>query len=252
MRKLIFLWTFLFTAAIVQAGTPAERRGAVCFTFDDYFGNNWLKADALFKKYNAHATFFIVREITAEKAQVMKKLQAAGHTVGLHTATHRNATPLPQNWNMEKYIKDQVLPQLEACKKFGIEVRSFAYPNNRRTVESDEALFKYFDYLRAGWGKSKQPLYTPLAALSDKMVLGGGGIGEFYKTDSDNLKKLLDEAHRKDALIVFFSHNITPKAKKIHMPTELLEELLEYAAKIGINIVGFEELPALKRSRLTN
>ena len=93
---------------------------------------------------------------------------------------------------------------------------------------------------------------TPLAALSDKMVLGGGGIGEFYKTDSDNLKKLLDEAHRKDALIVFFSHNITPKAKKIHMPTELLEELLEYAAKIGINIVGFEELPALKKSRLTN
>ena len=249
MKKFIILWAVLFSTAITLAADPAERLGAVCFTFDDYHGNNWLKADALFKKYNAHATFLIAREITAEKAQVMKKLQAAGHTVGLHTATHRNADPLPKNRDMEKYIADQVLPQLEACKKFGIEVRSFAYPNNRRTAESDQALFKYFDYLRAGWGKSKQPIYTPLAELSDKMVLGGGGIGEYYKTDPENLKKLLDEAHKKDALIVFFSHNIAPGAKKIHMPTELLEELLEYAAKIGINVVGFEELPALKNAR---
>ena len=249
MRILIGLLTALLTFATLFAANPAARRGAVCFTFDDYFGDNWLKADAIFKKYDAHATFLIVREITAEKAQIMKKLQAAGHTVGLHTATHRNAAPLSPNWSMERYIADQVLPQLEACKKFGIKVRSFAYPNNRRTAESDQALFKYFDYLRAGWGKSKQPIYTPLAELSDKMVLGGGGIGEYYKTDPENLKKLLDEAHKKDALIVFFSHNIAPGAKKVHMPSELLEELLEYAAKIGMNIVGFEELPALKNAR---
>lgn len=237
------------TVTSTDASDNRNRQGAVCFTFDDYSGINWIKADAIFKKYDAHATFLIVRNITADKAKVMKKLQAAGHSVGLHTVKHRNANPLPRGWNMEQYIADQVLPQLEECKKYGIKVRSFAYPNNRRTEKTDQALFKYFDYLRAGWGKSKQPIYTPLAKLPDKMVLAGGGIGEYYKSDISKLKKLLDEAHKRDALIVFFSHDITPKAKHIHMPSELLEELLKYARKLNMNIVGAEELPALKNLR---
>ena len=74
-------------------GCVTEQRGAVCFTFDDYHGESWLKAAPLFKKYDAHATFFIVGEITPEKAEVMKKLRDAGHTVGLHTLHHRDAIP---------------------------------------------------------------------------------------------------------------------------------------------------------------
>ena len=177
MKRFLSAILAAFTVGTVSADS-SQRRGAVCFTFDDYGGQNWIKADKIFKKYDAHATFFVVREITAEKAEVMKTLQAAGHTVGLHTMKHRNANPLPRGWNMEQYIKDQVLPQLEACEKFDIKVRSFAYPNNRRTEKTDQALYKYFDYLRAGWGKSKQPVYTPLAELPEKMVLGGGGIGD--------------------------------------------------------------------------
>ena len=248
MKKFLSALLGVFAAGTVSADN-SQRRGAVCFTFDDYGGMDWVKADKIFKKYDAHATFFIFREITAEKAEVMKTLQAAGHTVGLHTMKHCNANPLPRGWNMEQYIKDQVLPQLEACKKYGIKVRSFAYPNNRRTEQTDQALYKYFDYLRAGWGKSKQPIYTPLTELPEKMVLGGGGIGEYYKSDINKLKALLTEAHRRDALIVFFSHNITPKAKSIHMPTELLEALLKHARSLDMNIVGAEELQDLKKNR---
>ena len=248
MKKFLSALLAVFAAGTVSAEN-SQRRGAVCFTFDDYGGMNWVKADKIFKKYDAHATFFIVREITAEKAEVMKTLQAAGHTVGLHTMKHHNANPLPRGWNMDQYIADQVLPQLEACKKYGIKVRSFAYPNNRRTEKTDQALYKYFDYLRAGWGKSKQPIYTPIAELPEKMVLGGGGIGEYYKSDVNKLKALLDEAHKRDALIVFFSHNITPKAPSIHMPTELLEALLKHARMLNMDIIGAEELSALKKNR---
>ncbi len=250
MKKFISVLLAVFAAGTAGiAADAAPRRGAVCFTFDDYSGPNWVKADAIFKKYDAHATFLVVREITAPKAEVMKTLQAAGHTVGLHTMKHRNANPLPQGWNIEQYIADQVLPQLEACKKYGIKVRSFAYPNNRRTEQTDQALFKYFDYLRAGWGKSKKPIYTPIAEIPEKAVMGGGGIGAYYKSDVNKLKALLNEAHKRDALIVFFSHNIAPKAKSIHMPSELLEALLKHARELNMNIVGFEELPALKASR---
>lgn len=34
------------------AGAGGRPRGAVCFTFDDYHGGNWLNALPLFRKYN--------------------------------------------------------------------------------------------------------------------------------------------------------------------------------------------------------
>ena len=113
-------------------GEAARPRGAVCFTFDDYHGENWLKAVPLFRKYEAHATFFIVGEITQEKADVMKKLQEAGHTAGLHSLHHCDAVPFIHERSEEEYFRTEIKPQLDSCARYGLSIRSFAYPNNRR------------------------------------------------------------------------------------------------------------------------
>ena len=42
-------------ALFAVAASAAPQHGVLCLTFDDYYGKNWLKADALFKKYDAHA-----------------------------------------------------------------------------------------------------------------------------------------------------------------------------------------------------
>ena len=244
MKKLFIA----FTALLGLVSSAAPMRGAVCFTFDDYHGPNWLKADALFKKYNAHATFLVSGEITDAKAAVMKELQKRGHSVGLHTEHHRDATRFIQKYGEEWYFKNELKPQLDACKKHGLVVKNFAYPNNRRDERTDALLWKYFDYLRAGWGKAKKPLYFPANKIENKMVLGGGGIGTYYNTRVEDLKKQLDEAARTDSVIVFFSHNIAPGAVRIRMPTEVLEELLKHAQSINLRVVGFDELTKLNSS----
>ena len=227
----------------VKMSEQFKKRGILCLTFDDFSGENWLKADEIFKKYNAHATFFISGEITPEKAAVLKKLQDSGHSIGLHTVNHRDAAPLPENTTLEEYFKAQVLPQLESCEKYGLNIRGFAYPNNRRTPETDKVMFERFDYLRSGWYPSVDPIYYPVKEMTGKMVLRGGGIGEFYKTDPDVLKQRLSEAAANNCMIVFFSHNIYPHAPKIHMPTEWLEVILQHAQKLGMSISGINELP---------
>ena len=242
MKKFILLAAVLSTASLLAA----PKRGAVCFTFDDYHGKNWLKADAIFKKYNAHATFFVVKELTPEKIEVMKKLQAAGHSLGLHTMHHRDATFFTQSKGEKWYLDHEILPQLEVCKANGLVVRNFAYPNNRRNENTDKMLYKYFDYLRAGNGPAKKPIYYQFDSIRPKMVLGGGGIGVFYKSDAAELKSRLDKAAESNSLLVFFSHNIAPNAKHVHMPTELLEELLAHARKLGMEIIGFDQLKSLK------
>ena len=239
---------FILCAVVLSAVSlfAAPKRGAVCFTFDDYHGKNWLKADAVFKKYNAHATFFVVRTLTPEKIDVMKKLQAAGHSIGLHTMNHRNATNFVQSKGEKWYLENEILPQLETCKANGLVVRNFAYPNNRRDDDTDKMLYKYFDYLRAGNGPAKKPIYYPMDSIQPKMVLGGGGIGTFYNSEVGELKSRLDKAAESNSVIVFFSHNIAPRAKHINMPTELLEELLAHARKLGMEIIGFDQLKTLK------
>ena len=244
---------FLAVAASIcfLTGCASARRGAVCFTFDDYHGPNWLKAMPLFEKYDAHATFFVVGKITPEKAEVMKKLKAAGHTVGLHSLHHRDVIPFIHKHGEAKYIEEEIKPQLEACRKYGLEIRSFAYPNNRRDEAGDRMLSPYFDHFRAGRGPAKKTLYYPLKELPEKCYLGGTGIGTYYKTDLAVLKKELDHAAATGSLVVYFSHNIAPGARagRIGMPTEWLDELLAHARKLDLHIVGFDELNTLKSGR---
>ena len=244
------IFPLLGACACFLTGCVSEQRGAVCFTFDDYHGKNWLKAVPLFRKYDARATFFVVGKITPEKAEVMKKLKSAGHTVGLHSLHHRDAIPFIHKHGETRYIKEEIDPQLEACRKYGLEIRSFAYPNNRRDEASDRMLSPYFDHFRAGRGPAKKTLYYPLKKLPEKCYLGGTGIGTYYNSDLAVLKKELDRAAETGSLVVYFSHNIGPKGKigRIDMPVEWLEELLRHAKGLKLHIVGFDELNALKSS----
>lgn len=236
MKKLVLnLLCFLSCGMLCSC----RNNGAVCFTFDDFGGDNWVKADEIFKKYDAHATFLISGALTDKHIEVMKKLQEAGHTVGLHTVTHANAIP---DFEPQEYFDKQIKPQLDICKANGIEVRAFAYPNNRHNDEFDKFMFQHFDYLRAGVGPARKPIFIPMKDVHKKMVLPGTGIGQYYKSDIKQLKKLLDKAARTDSLIVFFSHNIYPEAPHVHMPTEYLVELLEHASKLNMKIVGAKEL----------
>jgi len=245
MKKVFLL---AVACVCVLTGCASTQRGAVCFTFDDYHGKNWLKALPLFQKYDAHATFFVVGKITPEKAEVMKKLKSAGHTVGLHSLHHRDAIPFIHKHGEARYIKEEIAPQLEACRKYGLKIRSFAYPNNRRDEASDRMLSPYFDHFRAGRGPAKKTLYYPLKELPQKCYLGGTGIGTYYKSDLAVLKKELDHAAATGSVVVYFSHNIAPgvQAGRIGMPTEWLEELLGHAKQLKLHIVGFDELNALK------
>ena len=68
MRKFFALLALLCMVAVAAAEDKSARRGALVLTFDDYGGENWVKADAVFKKYDAHATFLVSGEITEEKA----------------------------------------------------------------------------------------------------------------------------------------------------------------------------------------
>jgi len=229
----------------LRSGNPCNGTAwSGLFSFDDYHGENWLKAVPLFKKYDAHATFFVAGEITAEKAEVLKKLRDAGHTIGLHTLHHRDALPFIHEQGQEKYLAEEIVPQLNACREYGLTVRCFSYPNSRRDETSDQMLAPYFDHLRTGHGPTKKTLYYPLKTLPEQCLLDSTGIASFYNSDLSVLKNEIAHAAEMDSVLVFFSHDIGPadQISRIDMPVEWLEKLLAHAKKLHLRIIGFDEL----------
>ncbi len=74
---------------------PKPRSKAVAFSFDD--GPDLESTPKLLKvlaKYNAHATFFVVGNRVASRAQVVKDTVAAGHEIGNHSWSHANLSEL--------------------------------------------------------------------------------------------------------------------------------------------------------------
>ncbi len=219
------------------------RHGIVCFTFDDSQFPGWLDAMELFEKYNAHATFFVSGEVDGSALAAMRALKAAGHSVGLHSLHHADAPEYFENFGSQAYFENEVLPQLAACKEGGVELSSFAYPNNLRDDGTDGYLGKHFSRFRAGLtGAGENEIYVPLHRLPENRIMHGFGIGEYYHTVEQTLLDQLRHAAETNTCVTFFSHNIAPNAKSIHMPSSLLESALRECQSLGVIATGLDEL----------
>lgn len=218
--------------------------GTVCFSFDDRNFQGWLEHLPFFQRYGAHASFFVSGPIEQDTIVAMRALHAQGHTVGLHTLDHVDAPPFFETKGPDAYLKEQVLPQLNACRQAGLDIHSFSYPNNARTPETDRVMHTLFRRLRAGVGPNPLPAsrFIPYAEINSRTYWGGSGIGSYYGTELSNLLKLLETAARDRSLLVFFSHDIATEPSFIGTRTDWLEACLQKATQLQLNILGFDEL----------
>jgi len=240
---------------------PDEIKGALLLSFDDRNFADWLNAMPLFEKYGAHATFFVSGAIDDEAVRTMKTLSEAGHSVGLHGFKHANADEAVAVMGAELYYKEEIESQSEPCRVAYIPARTFAYPNSRRTDETDE-LFKKWGYarLRGGLkgvtpydpkGEKQEGLkpvhavdraFIPVAELKTRFRLDTVIAGEAYHTDIEDILKCVRRCAERNEAFVLTSHGIHPDAKHIHMKTEWLERILATAKDCGVPCLGLDEL----------
>jgi cellulose synthase/poly-beta-1,6-N-acetylglucosamine synthase-like glycosyltransferase/peptidoglycan/xylan/chitin deacetylase (PgdA/CDA1 family) len=78
----------------IDAVTPAEH--TVALTFDDGPDPEWTPRilDVL-AEHHVHATFFVVGTAAAEHPDLLRRILAEGHEIGMHTLTHADLTDAP-------------------------------------------------------------------------------------------------------------------------------------------------------------
>ena len=230
------------------------RHGIVCFTFDDARYKEWLPLIPMFEKYDARMTFFFDKEITSEAIDAMKELQRHHHAIGLHTLRHTDAPEVFAERGGDAYLAEEILPQLDACRKAALAIRNFAYPNNRSTPESDAFLsekcgFTRFrarmatPYEKGNWIADYDCAFYPLDKIADTHTLAGPGIGAYYGSTQENLDSALERAANENHMIVFFSHGISMTPGLVDVSTEMLERTLQKACALDMTIASFDDLP---------
>lgn len=99
MKKLIQAEAVLATQNSPQP-TVAPKNKVCYLTFDDGPSDRTLEILDILDKYNAKATFFVVG---SSKLQYLPKIAEKGHTIGLHSNTHKYATIYKST---DAYFKD--------------------------------------------------------------------------------------------------------------------------------------------------
>ena len=241
---------------------PFGSTGVLLLSFDDRNFEDWVRAIPIFEKYNAHATFFVSGEFTPDVVHSVKKLMAAGHSIGLHGQHHANVKKLVVEKGWEAYCAQELDVVMRQCDAAHIPVRNFAYPNGYRDEATDKLLLGRFDRVRGPITKGVRPydpkgekkaslkplvtderVFFPVAELPKRRVLDRVLIGEAYNTDIDDVAACIRRAGERKEVLVLASHGIHPNARKIHMKTEWLEKILATAQECGVSVLGFEEVP---------
>lgn len=165
-------------------------------TFDAGFenGNTPAILDAL-KKHNVSATFFVVGNFISENADLIKRMNEEGHTVGNHTFTHPDMSQISTKEAFEKELGDVEAVYEEIT---GEKMTKYYRPPQGKYSEANLQMAKDMGYKTffwslayVDWYQDKQP--TKEEAF-DKLLnrIHPGAIVLLHSTSSTNAE-ILDE-----------------------------------------------------------
>jgi peptidoglycan/xylan/chitin deacetylase (PgdA/CDA1 family) len=123
----------------------------LAFSFDGHNLTNWYSLRSLFDRYGAKVTFFIssFSALTLAEFHMLVDLANDGHDVEYHSTNHLDAEEFVASNGIDRYIAEEIDPDLEKMRALGFDPTTFAYPYGSRTSETDDALLQHFRLLRA-------------------------------------------------------------------------------------------------------
>lgn len=227
--------------------------GHLAITFDDRHIDSWIAARPLFDAADARVSFFIVEADLLDDAERsgIRTLLADGHSVGAHGARHRNADEAIAQDGAAAYLATEIDPSVESLRALGASVRTFAYPNSRRDDESDAVLLARFTHLRGGGPRTDDPASAAQAitpAASPVRVHPSRGIdtgrgAQQHPADTAVLSAMLRQLADDGGTLVLYAHDIAASSAANHLHPDRLRQVLTEATRLGLHLVGMDDLP---------
>ncbi len=225
-------------AAQNDAGTfrwPGEARAAVSLTFDDARPSQVDAGTALFDRFDAKATFYVVPAAVEQRTDGWRTLAAAGHEIGNHTLNH----PCTGNfvWARAKALEEYTLEKMrnemvEANRRIeellGVRPESFAYPCGQtfvgRGVDTRSYVPVVAQLFASGRGWLDEGPNDPVFA--DPAQITGM---EMDGKDFEAVRALIERAKESGSWLVLAGHEIGERGQQTTR-VDMLEKLLTFAS----------------------
>lgn len=241
---------FFFYSCSSTKNTNSNSKAGVVITFDDYFVNEWKEADAQLSIYNWKATFCVsdFEKLTETDISKLKELQNKGHEIAGHGFRHLNAKEFAKKNKKQQYLIVEIFPIIEAFKKEGITIKSFAYPFGAKTLTLDYELQKHFEIIR-GTAKGGKKVADNANFYNGTRLANGIGIDSNYEHFSLNyLIKVLNYAKKHNKIVVFYGHKPVGKAtNEYEVDLKTLEMICQFVVENELKFYTLQELNSLKK-----
>jgi peptidoglycan/xylan/chitin deacetylase (PgdA/CDA1 family) len=169
--------------AHVSGEFEPEAENVVYYTFDDGPSKNTVEILDILKEKNAKATFFVTGQGGEEYEEVLRRMVAEGHGIGLHTYSHDYRKIYS---SVENYLEDFNRIRMYVKEVTGLEPSIFRFPGGsaKSSYASEETMreirreMRRRGYLYYDWnvvsGDDKAQV-TPSQTLVENILKGAEG-----------------------------------------------------------------------------
>jgi peptidoglycan/xylan/chitin deacetylase (PgdA/CDA1 family) len=213
----------------------------VSFTFDDVPESAYVNAAPVLDEYGIRGTFYIAGGTCGtmdsfwrviERDQV-RDLYRRGHEIGCHTFSHCAVDQLDA-----RAIDEECQRNLDSIRELcpDIELTNFCYPFGCLSLRSKLQLQKRFDTCRG--------IYE--GVNSGIVDLGLLKVIELYDRTltRDKLHHVLRSARRRNGWIVFYVHDVAPRASHMGCSPGLLRTTIDEVRRQGLSCLSIAEAVA--------
>lgn len=241
--KLFFVLT---TCVLMLSCNTSKQQGAVVYSFDDQYIDEWYNQRDLFNQYNIKATFFINRpqNLTSDQLTKLRQLKADGHEIGCHGLNHRNVVDFIDS--LDVLINTEIKPAKKILSEYGFEIRSFAHPFGKSLPVIDTLLLNHFDYIRKATYNIKDTTldyYDEIFATKNNYrITNSMGIDTNYKISLQNFETGLLRAKVKNEVLILHAHQIDSSLTNYSVSPEYLEATFKLCKKHHIESLRISDL----------
>ena len=166
----------------------------VALTFDDGpGGESTIRILDALKKYNAHATFFVVGSNIDKYADIIKREAAEGSEVGNHTNSHAQLTKLDTNGILSEVngVKEKIM-QLTGQKVVPVRPPYGAVDDNVMATITDPVILWSIDTLDWKTRDAQSTIQNIQSSVYDGAIIL---MHDIYSTTADAAVNIIDWLH---------------------------------------------------------
>ena len=226
------------TTSSRHSATARAARAGVVLSFDDY-SRTWNEQLPLLEALDIKATFFVAGEFVRDESEAERRLRPlleAGHSLGVHTFSHRRASEMWATLGKD-WLQTDVLGQAAALGRLaGAPIIAFAYPYGNRNDAIDETLKPHFHILR---GFGNKVVFTTARRLRDGGLVHATSIDNKYAREPAWYDEQLTTLCHQSRFWAVASHHIDES--KWGITPERLTQFTESARRLGLPILRFDD-----------